>query len=448
MPGAKSMSSIFTSAHAVIAAVGCACVFSTSVLAQTSIIPVGSSLTFGGGNAPDTYSAITTFSSTPVLVDNGAVKIWQTQVATGTSGEWDVFYMQTVNGGPLAGNTSGNWNIVMDYDLSQPAIFDAVVNQWLVNGTPVNPLTNGIGSICCATASNPILPGSAYYNAGFSGMLAAGVQSNWQQIFVNPYNFVSSGGVNPATANEFIFALHFTLQSAPTFTTALAAGYQVEPFAPEAIVSAFGTNMSDATAPATEVPLPTTLGGTSLMVTDSAGVTRPAALYYVSPAQINYEIPLGTAPGAAEILLTPQSGITQTETIQIGTISPGLFALNPTGLVGAYVLPVISGVQQPLQPVYQINGADLVPLPINLGPAAQQIYLILFGTGLRNASNVTVTVGGTIVPVLFFGPAPGNVGEDQVNIGPLPTSLAGQGNVNIVLTADTMTANTVNVTIQ
>jgi hypothetical protein len=53
------------------------------------IIPIGSPLTFGGTNAPDTYSATTTFSSTPVLVDNGAVKIWQKQVPTGSNGEWD-----------------------------------------------------------------------------------------------------------------------------------------------------------------------------------------------------------------------------------------------------------------------------------------------------------------------------------------------------------------------
>ena len=38
--------------------------------------------------------------------------------------------------------------------------------------------------------------------------------------------------------------------------------------------------------------------------------------------------------------------------------------------------------------------------------------------------------------------------EDQVNIGPLPQSLAGKGSVNILLTADGQAANTVNVTIQ
>ena len=39
-------------------------------------------------------------------------------------------------------------------------------------------------------------------------------------------------------------------------------------------------------------------------------------------------------------------------------------------------------------------------------------------------------------------------GEDQINVGPLPATLAGMGKVNIVLTADGQAANTVNVTIK
>jgi uncharacterized protein (TIGR03437 family) len=87
-------------------------------------------------------------------------------------------------------------------------------------------------------------------------------------------------------------------------------------------------------------------------------------------------------------------------------------------------------------------------LPISLGPPSEEVYLELFGTGIRNAKNVTVTVGGAGVPVLYSGAAPGFAGEDQVNIGPLPQSLAGQASVNILLTADGQAANTVNVTIQ
>jgi hypothetical protein len=177
------------------------------------IIPIGSSLTFGGTNAPDTYSAATTFSSTPVVVDNGAVKIWQEQVPTGSNGEWDIFHVQTTSGGPLANNLGGLWNILMTYNLSAPVFFDGVVNQWAVNGTPVSPLSD-FGTICCATSSNPILPGAAYYKTGFSSPLPAGPFANWQQVFSSPYSFVSQGGINPSTANQFTFALHFTLQSA------------------------------------------------------------------------------------------------------------------------------------------------------------------------------------------------------------------------------------------
>jgi uncharacterized protein (TIGR03437 family) len=113
------------------------------------------------------------------------------------------------------------------------------------------------------------------------------------------------------------------------------------------------------------------------------------------------------------------------------------------------VLPVISGVAQNLQAVYQLNSSGApVPLPINLGPASEQVYLELYGTGIRNAKSVLATVGGVGVPILYSGAAPGFAGEDQVNIGPLPQSLAGLGSANILLTADGQAANTVNVTIQ
>jgi uncharacterized protein (TIGR03437 family) len=420
-----------------------------SASAQTGIIPIGSPLTFGGTNTPDTFSDTVIFSSTPAIVDSGKVKIWQQQVPTGPNGEWDIFYMETTGGGTIAGNINAYWAVVMNYQVSQAAFFDGVVMQWLANGTPFSPLTNGIGSICCAAASNPILPGYSYYNTGFSGPIAAGTVTGWQQVFVTPYNIVSNGGVNPNTANGFVFALHFTLQQpAVQFTTTLATNFVAEPFAPEAIVTAFGSDLSVDTKVATTIPLPNSLAGSSITIVDSAGMTFLAPLYYVSPLQVNYEIPPGIANGAATVTLKTDGGTTQTETIQIAKLSPGLFALNTSGLVAAWVLPIVNGVQQSLQPVYQVSGSDVVSLPINVADPSTQTYLELYGTGIRSAASVTVTVGGVSVPVLFAGAAPGNVGEDQVNIGPLPASLAGRGKVDIILTADGTAAQTVNVTIQ
>src|SRR5262249_8477170 len=150
---------------------------------QASIIPIGSSYTFVGTNAPDNFTATTTFGSTPVLVDGGTVTLSEQQVATGPDGEWDIFHMSTTNGGPLAGNIDANWNITIDYVLSAAAFFDGVASQWTVDGTPVSPIAN-FGGICCVSSSNPILPGDAFYNTGFQDPLSAGTQSNWQEVFV------------------------------------------------------------------------------------------------------------------------------------------------------------------------------------------------------------------------------------------------------------------------
>jgi uncharacterized protein (TIGR03437 family) len=228
---------------------------------------------------------------------------------------------------------------------------------------------------------------------------------------------------------------------------ALSTAGQVEPYAAESIVSWYGANLATGTIAASGLPLPTQLDGTTVTVTDSAGVARMAPLFYVSPSQINFEIPAGTALGTATVSVGGP-GVGQSATIQIGNVSPGLFALNGSGLVAAWVLPVVSGTQQPLQPVYQIVSGSVVPLPISLGPATEQVYLEMYGTGIRNASSVTASVGGASVPVLYPGAAPGFAGLDQVNIVPLPQSLAGAGSVGIVVTADTQAANTVNVTMQ
>ena len=240
------------------------------------------------------------------------------------------------------------------------------------------------------------------------------------------------------------------LSTAPpsAFVTKLATAGQIEPFAAESIVSAYGANLATETAGATVVPLPLSLKGTTVTVLDAAGMSRQAPLFYVSQTQVNYEIPAGTALGSATVTITNGNGLSQVETIQIGAVSPGVFVLDSAGLVAAWVLPVISGVQQNLQPVYQVKSGGIAPLPVDLATPHAQYYLEIYGTGIRNASQVSVTVGGVNVPVLFHGAAPGYAGLDQVNIGPLPASLTGRGSVNISIVADGQTANTSNVTIQ
>ena len=71
---------------------------------------------------------------------------------------------------------------------------------------------------------------------------------------------------------------------------------------------------------------------------------------------------------------------------------------------------------------------------MTLGPAGEQATLVLYGTGLNGAKEVTATVGGVAVPVAYAGPQGTYAGLDQINLT-LPQGLAGRGKVDVVITA-------------
>jgi uncharacterized protein (TIGR03437 family) len=83
-----------------------------------------------------------------------------------------------------------------------------------------------------------------------------------------------------------------------------------------------------------------------------------------------------------------------------------------------------------------------------MGDATDQLYLLLFGTGFRNHSSaVTATIGGTSANVLYAGAQGTFAGLDQANVR-VPSTLAGSGGVNVVLTVDGKTANTVTINVK
>ena len=104
------------------------------------------------------------------------------------------------------------------------------------------------------------------------------------------------------------------------------------------------------------------------------------------------------------------------------------------------------------EPVALFDAAQgrFVPVPIDLGPATDQLFLILYGTGIRfrsTLSAVTATIGGEVSEVLYAGPAEGFVGLDQCNLR-IPRTLAGRGAVTVNLAVDGKTANSVTIQIK
>jgi hypothetical protein len=129
-----------------------------------------------------------------------------------------------------------------------------------------------------------------------------------------------------------------------------------------------------------------------------------------------------------------------------------LFTANASGqgVASAVALRIKADGTQSYEPVARFDAQQnrFVAVPIDLGAASDQLYLLLFGTGLRFNSGLTrasCKLGGLDVPVLYAGVQGGFAGLDQVNLGPLPRSLAGRGEVDLVLMVDGQAANTVRV---
>jgi uncharacterized protein (TIGR03437 family) len=217
--------------------------------------------------------------------------------------------------------------------------------------------------------------------------------------------------------------------------------------APDSLASLYGTNLASGVAQADAEPLPRTLAGASLTVTDSAGTERQVSLLYVSSTQINFAVPDGTAKGAAQFVVTNGSA-TQSFSGIVVAVDPTLFSMNGTGS-GVSAATTQVGTSQTVTPVYQCTSSACVAVPITLA-SGTSTYLTLYGTGIRGRSalaNVTVTIGTTAIPAQYAGPTPNFTGLDQVNIL-LPDSLRGSGQVNLFVTVDGQASNAVTIDIQ
>jgi uncharacterized protein (TIGR03437 family) len=233
-----------------------------------------------------------------------------------------------------------------------------------------------------------------------------------------------------------------------------AASYRGQLLANDSIVAAYGTGFSTATEAATTQPLPTQLAGTTVKIKDRLGAERPAALFFVSPNQINFLVPADAARGDGLLIVTNAQGRLFYGPASIATTAPGLFAANADGqgVAAAIVQRVKADGTSSFEPAARFDAAQnkLVAVPIDLGAESDQVFLILFGTGIRNRdaiANTAVRIGGTDVQLLFAGAQPGFAGLDQVNVR-LARSLAGRGEMDVALTIGGSAANIVRIAVK
>ena len=257
-----------------------------------------------------------------------------------------------------------------------------------------------------------------------------------------------------ATGTKVAQAYSAIAASGPGTVASVSSASYASALAPEALAAGFGSNLATTIKSAPVLPLPTDLGGTSVQIVDANGISRPAELLFVSPGQLNYQIPPGVATGTAAVTVLINESPVAFGTANIANVAPGVFTANAdgAGVPAAAILRIKANGAQTYEPLSTFDAGQkkYVPTPIDLGPASDQVFLVLFGTGIRNRTStqaVTATIGGLSTPALYAGIQGTFIGLDQINLQ-LARTLIGRGQIDVILTVDAMNANTVSINIK
>lgn len=240
-----------------------------------------------------------------------------------------------------------------------------------------------------------------------------------------------AGGVSRA----FRFTVFAGAPDTEDFTSVSAASLTKGLVARGSIVSGFGEGLA---------------GASRISITDRAGASLDATLFFVSAGQINYRVPVSMAEGEAGVTVFRGTTVISRGKLQVANNAPALFTANSDGwdAPAALVQRVPATGASTTTTVVRLD-TDFnryVPAPIQLGAATDQVFLLLFGTGIRGTA-VSATIGGLPAEVLYAGPQGEYDGLDQVNVR-IPRALAGRGSVDVALWVDGLRANTVRVAIQ
>ena len=154
---------------------------------------------------------------------------------------------------------------------------------------------------------------------------------------------------------------------------------------------------------------------------------RAAPLLYISPTQVNFVVPTETESGTAEVIVTNAEGFQSRTEITIVPAAPGIFTVTGTGRGEAVIL----------------NNGTLVPGPFD--PTRSNLRLIIFATGIRGSSQLSVTIADHALVVESIHKSQELPGLDEIHVL-MPADLRDAGTLNVVITADAREGNPVEVT--
>jgi uncharacterized protein (TIGR03437 family) len=347
----------------------------------------------------------------------------------------------------VAFNIQGGSTLSVD----QPALsLNANVGSNLTQTAQVNVMNAGASTSFTAA---PQVASTWLSISPASGTIAAS-SSQALAITVNPGSLAA--GTYTAIVNVTVsgtVAATFTVKFAVSALGAVSSADYAAGLTPGTIGAVFALGITNTTQSATGLVLPNSIAGVFLTIKDSAGKQFQVGLFFVSPGQVNFEVPETAATGPATLTVQNPQGIVASGTVQIVAVAPSLYTADASGTGPPAALVLFYDGNGNFQKYTLAASCDssnhCTPAPIDVH-AAPLMFLQLYGTGIRNRSDiskVSCNMGGIILSADYAGSQNTFPGLDQVNIK-LPLSLAGKGTFSLVLTVDGIATKPVQVTFQ
>ena len=410
---------------------------------------------------------------------------WTTSAATVTGGSWlsvsppsgtgtGTITVSTNIAGLAAGTYNGTIQVVSTGATNTPQTISVILT---VTSPPVIAPTSTALSFISALGANPPTQTLTINNSG-GGTLGVTVTTttssggNWLTATPGtgtaPLSLTVSAAASTLAAGNYQGTITITgttasaaLNSPVSVNVTLAVGTPVispagvvnaasyianASVTPGSIGSIFGVRLAANALGATGLPLPTTLGGTQVLLNGIATPTVP--LFYVSPTQINFQMPVEATASTATLTVVSGGIASAPITVNTGALYPAIFTVNGAG----------TGLAAALNANYSANSSA------NPAPAGSVILFYVTGLGATNPAVSTGQAGATAVPlnqtvvtptvmingvaanVGFSGIAPGFVGLYQVN-ATIPQGTP-SGTTNVQVIAGGVTSNTVQIAVK
>ena len=308
-------------------------------------------------------------------------------------------------------------------------------------GCPSTPLA--VTGATATSAGNFLAAGLA----GTSGLLIS-----TDPATLTPGTYTGTVTIASNAVNNSQVSIPIQLSVAPSGKPLISSGgiINIANYAPEAvspgdIVAIFGSQLADAAGQNPgPPPLATQLGATQVLVN---GV--PAPLYYVSPAQVNFQMPYN-ASGTAVVQVVNNGSAGNSRSVAIAANVPRFLIWPDSIVTGGYAIAVNSDGSLPLPSASKVQG-------YTSHPARPGDSIVIYGVGFGQTSPAAVdgapatssaplqTITGT-TPVTFgggFQGRPTSVSADFVGLTPTAVGLY---QVNVKIPADTPLGTLVPVT--